>query len=176
MNLNITIVSKAIETVPTAKGSYQKAVVTYKNDQGKVESKNVMSFTNKPVWEAIANANQGDVFSVHSEKNDKGYWEWKSLTKGAAAPQLGTTNASSTVRTGTWETPTERAKKQVYIVRQSSLSNAIDALSPGAKAALKAADVIALAREFEDYVFGEQPSVSDSNKIPVDNMDDDLPF
>lgn len=58
-------------------------------------------------------------------------------------------------RTSTYETPEERAKKQVYIVRQSSLSNALTALAIGAKTPPKPDEVIELARKYEDYVFGK---------------------
>jgi len=60
---------------------------------------------------------------------------------------------------GGWETPEERAAKQIYIVRQSSISNAIAFYGMRAdhdKDVLED-DVISLAKRFEAYVFGNDP-------------------
>lgn len=178
--MNITIVSKAIETVPTAKGSYQKAIVTYKNEQGKNETKNILSFANKEVWNVVAEAQPGDKFVAKSEKNKNGYWEWIALTRGSAAPA---TNpgvpalANAVPQRGNWETPDERAKKQVYIVRQSSISAAIATLSVGAKTAPSSEAILKLAREYEDFVFGNDDGAYDVAVKTADNfLDDPLPF
>lgn len=168
--MRIQILSVQITTVPTAKGSYQVADVAFKNltFQGKVEGKKVMSFgATKDAFTTLATAQPGDVYDVNVVKNDKGYNDWTSMIKGTADGQ-DTSNKTSAVtagytptgnapaRTSTYETPEERAKKQVYIIRQSSLSNAIDTLAVGSKSALKADEVIDLARKYEDYVFGKQ--------------------
>lgn len=165
--MKIQVLSVQITTVPTAKGSYQVADVAFKNltFQGKVEGKKIMSFgATKDSFSVLATAQANDVFDVNVVKNDKGYNDWVSMTKGtvdgAAAPQQTAAGHSpagnATARTSTYETPEERAKKQVYIIRQSSLSNAIDTLAVGSKSALKADEVIDLARKYESYVFGTQ--------------------
>ena len=62
--MNITILTVNIVTVPTAKGSYQKADVAYKNNTygGKVEGKLIMSFgAGKSSFETLATAQPGDV-------------------------------------------------------------------------------------------------------------------
>ena len=167
--MKIQVLSVQVTTVPTAKGSYQVADVAFKNltFQGKVEGKKVMSFgATKDAFGVLATAQPGDVFDVTVVKNDKNYNDWVSMTKGDAtsgatqqtsAATTGYTPAgNATARTSTYETPEERAKKQVYIIRQSSLSNAIDTLAVGSKSALKADEVIDLARKYESYVFGTQ--------------------
>jgi len=53
----------------------------------------------------------------------------------------------------TYETPEERAKKQVYIIRQSSFSSAIAGLGAGAKAPVKFEDALAYAKNIEKYIF-----------------------
>ena len=63
-----------ITTVPTAKGSYQKAEVAYKRD-GKLEGKPIVSYNHKNVFETISKAKDGEFYNVTTEKNDKGYWE-----------------------------------------------------------------------------------------------------
>lgn len=162
--MNIEILSVKVSTVPTQKGSYQVAEVAFKNlsFQGKVEGKKIMSFgATKGAFDVLATAQPGDAYSVTIVKNDKGYNDWVSLSKGASAsPASATSSVTTSTGAGnvsprsTYETPEERAKKQIYIVRQSSLSNAVDALTPGAKAPLKGSDVIDLAKEFEAFVFG----------------------
>lgn len=162
--MNVTILNVAVATVPTQKGSYQVADVAYKNNtfQGKVEGKKVMSFgATAESFKVLATAQPGQTFEVNVVKNDKGYNDWVSMQKadgGAAMPAP--SNVSGVLQKGaavasprsTYETPEERAQRQVLIVRQSSLSSAISTLSVGAKA-VKAEDVLHLAKRYNDWVF-----------------------
>jgi hypothetical protein len=73
----------------------------------------------------------------------------------------------------TYETPEERAQRQILIVRQSSLSSAVALLTTGAKTAPSAQAVVDVAKEFEAYVFGVTSSTTDmsiesmqSNEFP----------
>ena len=163
--MNITILSVQSITAQGAKGPYQTLEVAFKNNTfGKVESKKVMPFgAQKAVFDALANAQTGSTFDITVVKNDKGYNDWtaaKQAAPGSVAAQGSINSAGNAKATGgnvtqvksTYETPEERAKKQVYIVRQSSLSAAIGSLSVGAKAALKASDVIAVAEEYYAWV------------------------
>lgn len=159
--MQISVLSVQVTTVPTAKGSYQVADVAFKNLTygGKVEGKKIMSFgAGKSSFETLATAQPGDVFDVTVVKNDKGYNDWTGMSKGTAGaataqPAKTTGQASAPVRS-TYETPEERAKKQVYIIRQSSISSAIAALSAGAKTPVKVAEAIDYAKSFEAYVLG----------------------
>ena len=158
--MNITILSTDIKTVPTAKGSYQVADIAYKNNtfQGKVEGKKVMSFgATANAFKVLAEAVSGDTFNVTVVKNDKGYNDWTALTKGdasaAATPSTGAAKTTTTPTKTTYETPEERAQRQVLIVRQSSVSSALGILSVGSKTTLKVADVLATAATIEKYVF-----------------------
>ncbi len=179
--MNITIVKVDVVTVPTQKGSYQKAEAIYKNNSfgGKVESKAVMSFgAGQESFKVLASATPGDTFEVNVVKNDKGYNDWVSMQKSAGnssvSPQQGQVSfaggAGSTQgpRTSTYETPEERAKKQVYIVRQSSASVAQSALSVGAKSPPKVEDVIDYAKKLEAYVFDTK--VVAHNEISMDEF------
>jgi hypothetical protein len=182
INMNITILSKNIETKPTAKGSYQVADVAYKNNtfQGKVEGKKVMSFgASAQAFKVLAIAQPGETYEVTIVKNDKGYNDWTNLQKvdGAAAPQQQAAPAASKPGSvanasprSTYETPEERAAKQVYIVRQSSIASAIAALSVGSKTAVKKEDVLTLAKDFESYVFGK--AVADGGATGFDDIPD----
>jgi hypothetical protein len=83
------------------------------------------------------------------------------LNSGAAVTQPTPSQTSSAASTGTvaakpvsnYETKEERAARQVMIVRQSSLSNAVSTLSVGAKH-LTPSEVVAVAKEYERYVLG----------------------
>lgn len=157
--MNITILSVDIKTTPTAKGSYQTADVAYKNNsfQGKVEGKKVMSFgATKQAFETLATASAGDTYEVTVVKNDKGYNDWVSMVKATAGAPAATSTASKATPAprSTYETPEERAQRQVLIVRQSSLSSAVSLLTTGAKTAPSVDSVLDLAKTFENYVFG----------------------
>ncbi len=142
------------------KGKYRVAKVDYKNvETGKIDGKQIMSFTYKDVFKAVSEAKQGDVFDVRAEKNDKGYWDWIEIASvgknvGTETRKEGYSQATKTSRD--FETSEERAKKQVYIVRQSSISAAIEFLKR-TDGPVTEQDVINVAKEFEGYVFAVDP-------------------
>lgn len=191
--MQIKVIAVEVTTTPTQKGSYSTAEVTYKNLTygGKTESKKVMSFgATKSAFEVMSNASANEEYTISVVKNDKGYNDWVSATPGlqnepaAAAPTRsgGSTPTRSSGNTGggstagrDWETADERAKKQIYIVRQSSVSNAIELLSVGQKAPPAVEDVIKVAKEFEEYVFGDSNSAKEG-AAALSDMDDDIPF
>jgi hypothetical protein len=162
--------------------SYQSLEVTYKGSDGKVSAKKLMSFSNPSVFKAISALSKGATVDVVTQKDDAGYWQWTGINNGQAAPQ--TTQGASTPATSTttrvtgstYETPEERKVKQRLIVRQSSLSNAIDVLSIGAKTLDKEA-VKSLAEEFASWVYKEDDQVSVA-KLDGDlaDMEDDIPY
>lgn len=167
---------------------YQKATVTYKDTSGKPGSKTLLAFNSKEVWETIVNASKGEKYEVTSEKKGE-YWEWTAIKRSDGTTTAGVsgtaqgraTSASAPATRSTYETPEERAKKQIYIVRQSSISTAVDALSVGAKSAPSAEAVLALAKQFEDYVFDglreEQPKQEEKQAAKADDeFNDDIPF
>lgn len=155
-----------IDVVVENKGKYRAARVNFKTADGKVDGKNVMSFTYKDVFKVLSEAKQGDVFNVKSVKNDKGYWDWTEIEgagKNAGAKSV-TTGLSSAVR-GNYETPEERARRQVYIVRQSSIGAAIElARVNGATAPVTEQDIVKSAKAFESFVF-ETDSVVEAEVI-----------
>jgi hypothetical protein len=158
--LNITLLSVNITTIPTTKGIYQAADVAFKNNTygGKVEGKKVMSFgITQNTFTALSTAQPGESYDVTVVKNDKGFNDWTSIAKaGAVAPAVAASTpgkpASATPARSSYETPEERAQRQVFIVRQSSLNCAVATLAVGSKG-LKHDDVIATAKFYEKYVF-----------------------
>ena len=186
--MNITILNVTTTTQTSKAGKpYQQIEVAYKNNTfGKIESKKIMPFgSQKAAFDALANAATGSVFEVTVVKNDAGYNDWTAITQAApgsagqaqAGVGAGSINTSKGAIMGqttqvksTYETPEERAQKQVYIVRQSSISSAISSLSIGAKSALKASDVIAVAEDYYAWVMQspEQAVKQDMFNVPND--------
>lgn len=178
--MNITILSVDVKTVPTTKGSYQAAEIAYKNNtfQGKVEGKKLMSFgAGAETFKVLSIATSGATFEIDVVKNDKGFNDWVKATPAIAGaaptsapvdPSQGmAASKSATQVRSTYETPEERAAKQVYIVRQSSVSNAVAILSVGAKAAPDVNKVLEVARQLENYVFDKKdPGPSGFEDLP----------
>lgn len=164
--MKITVLSATTTTVPTAKGSYQKLELAFKGEDGKVLGKNIMSFGAAAVtFKVLAKAQGGEVYDITSVKNEaSGYWDWTNAAKGEAGSALVASSASPPAvgtTKSTYETSEERARKQVYIVRQSSLSAAINYIGDTKKVSTN--DVIAVAKQFEAYVFstGVSPVVEE---------------
>jgi len=189
-SMQIEVVANPVSTVPTAKGSYQVIDLAYKNKsfQDKLEGKKVMSFTNKDVFGALQKAQFGDIFEVSRVKNDKGFWDWTAVNTGgtgvnvpsagggspvAASPVKGTVTPKSN-----YETAEERAARQVLIVRQSSVSSAVDLAV--ANKVKDPQEVIKIAQAFEAYVFGtavtEAPPAMDEPPANFfEDFENDLP-
>ena len=178
MQIQIQFIDVSVED----KGKYKMAEVTFKDlAKGQTSSKKLMSFNNPTVYKTLVDAKKGEVYSIEMQKNDKGYWDWTAAsiansvsTAGGGSPEPATGGKVFTSPKSTYETPEERAKKQVYIVRQSSISAAVDTLKTDKKNPTPA-EVITVAKEYEAYVFGydvEPPKLTD---LPV--MDDeDIPL
>lgn len=152
--------------------SYQSMEVTYKNDSGQVQSKKLMSFSNPDVFKQAKEWQKGDTVDVNTQKDDNGYWQWISIGADAIAQATSTSSsAKPTTRvTGSnYETKEERAQRQVMIVRQSSISSAITALTAEGKRP-SVADILGMAKEFENFVM-------DKNSVDsVADMEDDIPL
>ncbi len=173
------ITIKIIKIATENKGKYQQAKVSYEETgTGKVTSKTLLSFLHEDVFKTITNASMDDVFTIEMQKepgkDGKEYWQWITATKGEAAPPSATsvgktgTVASSSPR-NTYETPEERAQKQVYIVRQSSLGHAIETIKVGSKTQPNPNEVVELAKFYEKYVFGLDAMTA------ITSMANDLP-
>lgn len=173
MIIEIQDVSRSDSTGKNGK-SYGVLQVAYRAD-GKLQEKKLMSFSNPQVFKHIEGLKKGDTVNVKTEKDDNGYWQWTAIQneeqQQSKPVQSGTT--PTRVTGSTYETPEERAIKQKYIVRQSSLTTAIQILGVGAKSLDKQA-VIGLAEELENWVFRvDLPKVATPSS---DDMEDDVPY
>jgi len=130
-------------------------------------------------FKALSGAKQGDVFEVTVVKNAAGFNDWTACVQ--AAPGSVETTLTTPVATGsinnktvqvksTYETPEERAIKQRYIIKQSSLSGAINLLTVGAKSPPTVEAVLALADTLVAYVMEtpEQTVKKDLFDMPND--------
>ena len=190
--MQIQLLSVEVNNAVSKSGKgYEQLVVAYKNlsFNGKVESKTLMPFgLQKESFTTLKSAKPIDVFDVEVIKNEAGYNDWVRVTKGTAEAakgvigstmgQIGSTTTTSVPAKGGWETPEERAKKQIYIVRQSSISAAVNALSVGVKTGPKPAEVIEFARQLEAYVFeAEQAAkIAKADVGTIDEIDEDIPY
>ena len=149
--------------------SYQSMEVTYKDDQGQVKNKKLMSFSNPSVFNHIKGLSKGDQINLRTEKDAAGYWQWIGIEgdKTVATETKTTPQAGGRVTGSNYETKEERAQRQVYIIRQSSISSAVELLGSGAKVA----DVIATAKEFEAYVFSKETGID-----AINSLEDDIPL
>lgn len=147
--------------------SYQSIEVTYKGENGQVGNKKLMSFSNPAVFNHIKNLQKGSSVNVTTVKDANGYWQWTGIEgEGAASaeakPTGGTVGTTNRVTGSNYETKEERAARQILIVRQSSLSSAVELLGPGKTVE----EVLKVARQFEDYVFAK-------DSIPEVTQDED---
>ena len=173
-NLVIEVLSASVTSVPTQRGSYQVCELAYKNKsfQDKVEGKKIMSFAEPDAFSILSKASMGQVFTIGREKDDKGYWKWKQVTEGNAPTQTnsGATNVAGpvTVNKPQYETADERAARQVMIVRQSSLAQAVALLSANGGKKNSPQDVISIAKVFENWVMtGDSGSIADMPEDPL---------
>jgi hypothetical protein len=146
------------KTDVTDKGKYKEALVKYSQD-GQDKEKKVMSFAQKETYNTLVAAAPGEVYEIKTVKDGK-FWNWESATlcsPGAAvAPSGGTSGGSK----GNWETAEERAMRQVWIIRQSSIASACNLYCTDAPDAENLIDlVLEAAKRFEAYVHGVQEEV-----------------
>lgn len=171
--MQITVIDVGAPNTHAAKNgrTYQSLEVTYKNEQGQAQSKKLMSFSNPQVFKAAQTWEKGTQVNVSTEKDANGYWQWTGLGGDTAVAdnKPAATGGNSTRVTGSnYETKEERAARQVYIIRQSSISSAIDLLKDS-KPTVEG--VLGVAKQFEDYIFAEKKGVD-----ALVDLEDDIPL
>jgi hypothetical protein len=175
MQITVTIKDVAVSWAGVGAKRYGKAVVTFDGNKGE-KKQNIVSFNNPDVFEQVQKL-VGQTVNVEISKNDAGFWNWDKIIATGAGNQSNSAStggaAGSAVRVSgsNYESKEERAKRQVLIVKQSSLTAAVGTLSPGAKTALDPKAVIDLAQQYTDFVFAQPEDASG-----FDNMTDDLPY
>lgn len=166
-----TVVSVELD-VQVAKnggGTYPGARLSYRDENGALKEKgfhnNVFKF-NAGLKTQLANLSPGNVFNMEMEKEGE-FWNVKGITLATASapvadkdvPATGKTTPYTASPKSTYETPEERAKKQLYIIRQSSINQAIEYAKEygnGVKGDkfVSITDIIKVAKQFEAHVYG----------------------
>ena len=156
MQLNITVIQNEQKSAMSkANKPYKLCELAYKNlDSGKVESTKINQYSD--LFKQVCDMQAGMSFSVTKEKVGD-FWNWVKVE--ILQPSSVTETKASPVGTfkPTYETPEERAKKQVYIVKQSSIGHAIEMLSIGAKTPLAKENVLLLAQQLTEWVLSSPP-------------------
>ncbi len=160
----VKILNVDVENIVKGKSRYSVATVAYIFN-GEARTQKIMSFANPDVFKKVPDL-VGQEVEVTLTKNDAGYNQWSAIgPAGSAAPVAAPSGGSTTppaarVTGSNYETPAERAAKQVYIVKQSSISAAI-ALAGHNKDKATPEDITKTAQVFVDYVFGKSDSFED---------------
>lgn len=175
MSLKLVIREVTIEDVVKGKGKYKIAHVVNEYN-GNVQTAKVLSFANPEVFKKVQMLKPGDEVFVTITKNDAGYNQWAKIER---ADEVKQDNSSPALVPGTgapaprpqsqYETREERQFRNLNIVRQSSLSNAIATLAPGAKAALSVDEVLKVAQQYVDFVYDREELDS------PDTVDEEIP-
>ena len=157
MSYKIVVLKAEVTTAP--KG-YKVAEIAYKTDDGKTKGMKVLDFVQKDIFATLKDVKAGDVLNADFEKNAKGFWQFAQVVKTGETADMKPASsndkpvAAAPKSTGNWETSAERQARQVMIVRQSSLAQAVNysELIKNTKADLE--DIVAIAKVFEAYVLG----------------------
>ncbi len=150
MQIEIVSVSP-VETKKTGKNSYEFINVTYKDFNGKIQAKKIVDFTHKDVFNVLKEASSKDLFEVESEKVN-GFWEWTGIEARRGEESTSEKGTSPAVATAKW-VPDEQ--KQRYIVRQNSLTNAVNFIinNKVSEAPSDVLEVLFVAECFEEWVY-----------------------
>lgn len=146
----------------SSKGKWQEIELTYTEDGDDTNrTRTLVSFGDgKAAFDQLANGDfgPGDAVEVELKKNGK-YWNWVSFEaasggagskpskSGAAAAKPA---ASSTTKTGGWETPEERYKRNLTICRQNALTNSVS-LHANVGAEISVITVLEVAQTFFEW-------------------------
>ena len=158
---------------------YQSIEVTYKNEAGQAGNKKLMSFAAPDVFKTAQTWQKGDSVNIDSVKDDNGYWQWKAVLQAGQAPSASApakaSSSSPAARGNSYPTEDERAQTQVYIIRQSSLTNANATLATKGKV-VSQDEVVQLAKVYERFVLGLDPIATIKEPESIAEMASDIPF
>lgn len=160
--MQVQIKEVVVDNFSKGRNKWQVANVSYTYN-GEARTQKLISFSNPDSFAKVQTLNPGDVVEVTVTKNDQGFNQWAKVEKvdGAAAPAKAAT--AGKVLGSTYETPEERKIKQLHIARQSSISNAIAILSPGAKTKLDVDEVLDVAEQLVDFIYGTEEILATAN-------------
>lgn len=140
--------------------TYYQVEVTYKDlDKDKVGAKKLMSFSYPEVFNTLSKAEKGENYEVTLKKEGE-YWNWVDVSLSTGEPAVKNSDETETptrvVQGKDYETREERAQKQIYIIRQSCLSNAVSYLTATGTAFDQHA-IFSVAADMEQWVLRKDP-------------------
>jgi hypothetical protein len=177
MNVNGKVISVELNIDLTNRDGvvYKGARLTYRGEDGQVQVQtlhnNAFKF-NAPLKVTLSNLAPNDNIVIVKEKKG-GYWNVVSITKQGAGTTtiMEAASKANPAPKSTYATAEERAQTQVYIIRQSSVSSAVNL---AATLKLKnEEEVLKVAKKFEAYVTGSSAFVEEEEG--VFGMQDDYP-
>ena len=140
--------------------AHNKLELSFRGTDNKVRPRVLVDFVFPEVFDFFANTAKSDDFlEVTSKKNEKGFWDWV-----AVEPSV-----EKVLKENTGPKIWESDSRQRSIVRQSSLSNAINTLR-NEKKSLSPEEVIELAVAYEIWVNRKEDPVQ-----ALKDMEDDIP-
>ena len=165
MTFKIKIQEVTIEEVRNGRNKYDKASVVY-SFNGENRTQNLMSFSNPAVFAKVKALKPGEEVVVTVTKNDKGYNQWAAVEPVGNTKDEPKSASATTGRVSNYETAEERAKRQVLIVKQSCLAQAVAFVDPDEDTNVQ--HVLDVAQQFVDWVMaddsqaldGEDPTIS----------------
>lgn len=175
MNINGTVVSVDLDVTIAKKdgGSYKGNRLMYRDDTGALKEQafhNAVLKHNAVLNNQLSELKIGDNFTLVKEKEGE-FWNVKAIHAMGKVPagesaQAQNKTAATPSPKSTYETAEERAKKQILIVRQSSLSVAAS-LAPVFKLKDKK-EVLALAENFVSFVMQTEYTEEETRVIDDD--------
>ena len=171
MAFKIVIQEVKIEEVRNGRNKYDKAEVVY-SFNGQNRTQKLMSFSNPAIFAQVRKMVSGETYDVEVVKNEAGFNSWAKIVAVSGEPAPGVAASGDKPTTGrttvsTYETAEERKIKQMYIIKQSSITNAI--ARAGQNPDPLSIDILGLAQQFVDFVYGNQEAdlFQEDNDIPV---------
>lgn len=167
MGFQVKIQEVNVEKIQNGKGGYEVANVNYLY-KGEVKTTKIMSFSNPQVFKDVQKF-VGKTVDVSTTQNGK-YTNWAKLEVVASddAPSKSDVVKSTPTRS-TYETPEERSAKQLMIVRQSSISNALEFVKMAQADGITIQGVLEVAQHFVDFVYAKEPLGA------IEDLPDDIP-
>ena len=165
--MKVTIKDVNIERVVKGKTKYSKATVAYIYN-GEQRTQNIVDFANPSIFKQVQEL-IGQEVEVTLTKNAQNFNEWSAVEvlgnqTSAASSGFAETPKTTRVSGSNYETAEERAKKQVYIIKQSSISNAIDLYSNTGferNESFNVEDILRTAQQFTDWVLSNEEKDSE---------------
>lgn len=155
--MRVNIVNVEVTVGKAGPRGWSAATVTY-TEGGREKQQKVMSFSNPAVFSDVQKL-VGEEVDVEVGKNDKGYNEWRSVRRAeGAAPAVKAASSTS-------DFAAKDAARQVLIVRQSSLKEAVALAIHNDDSDID--NIFRVAQLMVDWVFDSPTDEPDFPDVPI---------